>query len=277
MKKSAGRILLLIAVVSVALSGCNGVPDGVIEPERMAHLLADIHVGESVVESNSSAFPTDSAKRVFRQSIYERNGVTPAEVDSSLRWYGYNMDKYVEVYDRVIEILENRMATVQQRAGSTAAATAAVNGYVAMEGDSVDVWYDVRFRPFAATLPGDVVRFVFRNDPNWELGDVYTFKTKLIGNSKQASFTVAVDYDDGTVETASAGLIGDGWHEVKFALDTARTPREIYGTLQYVAAKNEVAFVDSISFIRTRWKPDKAPARQIMKLLQRKRHSDRFD
>lgn len=267
--------LLLIMVASMV--ACKGVPDGVIEQERMARLLADIHIGEGVIESNPSAFPTDSAKRAFRQAIYARNGFTTAEVDSSLRWYGYNMDKYIEVYDRVIEILNADLAAVEQRAGSTAAASLRAGGSVAMEGDSVDVWYDVRFRPFSRNLPADIIPFVLRSEPNWERGDAYTFRSKLSGNSRQARFVVAVDYDDGTVETTSSNLIGDGWHEVKFAVDSARNAREIYGSLQYVGAKGEVAFIDSISLVRTRWKPDKAPLRQVMKPLQGKKTSNRFD
>lgn len=248
------RILPWLTVGLLMLTACTGVPENIIQPEQMSRLLADIHIGESVVENNQSKFPTDSAKRAFKQAIYAKNGVTSAEVDSSLRWYGYHMDKYVEVYDRTIEMLDDEIAVAQKRAGSTATATNSSSS-IAMEGDSVDVWYDVRFRPFASNLPSDIIPFVLRTEPNWERGDVYTFRSKFTGNSRQAHFNVAVEYSDGSIETSSANLIGDGWHEVKFALDSTRQAREIYGTLQYAGPRGETSFVDSISLIRTRWKP----------------------
>lgn len=267
--KLISRILPYLTVGLLLLTACTGVPDDVIQPEQMARLLADIHIGESVVEGNPSKFPTDSSKRAFKQAIYASNGVTPAEVDSSLKWYGYHMDKYVEVYDRTIEMLNEDIETVQKRAGSTATAVNSSNA-VAMEGDSVDVWYDVRFRPFSSNLPSDIMPFVLRTEPNWERGDVYTFRSKFTGNSRQAHFNVAVEYDDGSVETSSANLIGDGWHEVKFALDSARQAREIYGTLQYTGPRGETSFVDSISLTRTRWKPSNASLRTGTKNFLRK-------
>lgn len=267
----------MAVVVSAVLSACTGVPDDVIPQEDMALLLADVHTGEAVVEASPSTFTGDSVKRAFKQSIFASHGVTSDQVDHSLRWYGNHMDKYVEVYDRVIEILDTRMEAAQQQAGVAGGQQNAYGQMLALEGDSVDVWNQVRFRPFGYGIPSDRIAFVLNYDPNWERGDVYTLRSKLIGNSRQGNLTVAVDYSDGTSEHFSQAMIGEGWHDISFALDSARSAREIYGAISYDAAPKEKAYIDSITLMRTRWNQSRKPLRSAMKQMRGKNYSKAFD
>lgn len=257
-------VTLLLSVVA-----CKGTPDGVLSTDEMAALLADIHTGEAVVETNTSTFSTDSAKYRLKLAIYARHGVTPEQVDSSLRWYGYHMDKYVEVYDRVAEILQARMLLAEEKAGD---AGQSEQSTLAMEGDSVDVWTGVRARRFSDEMPSDVVTFSFSSDPNWERGDIYTFRGKMLQNDSRAILALAMDYSDGSVDYLTKPLIGDGWHEVRIAADSAKILREVYGSLLYVPTSGHVTYIDSVSFTRTRWKPDKMWVREDMMSLSRKRY-----
>lgn len=255
-------------ILTLLVVACNDVPSDIIQPEPMAALLADMHKAECVVEANSGAFPTDSTKRALRQSVFARHGVTSEQVDSSMKWYGYHMEKYVEVYDRTLEMLNNELAKAEQIAGSSLAG--ASSGSMAMEGDSVDVWMGVRTRRFAPNLPGDVITFTLSGDPNWENGDVYRMKAKLLSNHHNARFTMAVNYTDGTVDYMSTPFIGDGWHEMRFALDSAKVARDISGVLHYPVRKADVAFIDSISLTRTRWNPTARQARESVMSLGKK-------
>ncbi|MDE6458729.1 MAG: DUF4296 domain-containing protein, partial [Muribaculum sp.] len=91
------RLLLLpVAYIGAALLflSCDRTPDYVISPDDMASLLVDIHKGEGVVDLNSSAYRGDSARKVLKQSRYMRHGVTAEQVDTSLEWYGHNIEKY---------------------------------------------------------------------------------------------------------------------------------------------------------------------------------------
>lgn len=93
------RNLVLILLSLLIFAGCDSTPDYVIPPKKMAELMADIHTGEAVVESNNRSFPNDSVKKTFMQSIYLKHGVTSQEVDTSLYWYGHNLNKYMDVYN----------------------------------------------------------------------------------------------------------------------------------------------------------------------------------
>lgn len=270
-------IVISLALFCCALVACTRVPDDVLDKEKMAALMVDVHIGEAVVDANASKYPDDSLKRVLKQSIYAKHGVTTEQVDHSFRWYGSHMDKYIEVYDRVIEIINADMEDARQRAGVEGVNNDKAVTYLAFEGDSVDVWNDVRFRLFASNISSEYMPFIMKSDNNWERGDVYTFRYKLLGTVRAATFTVAVDYSDGSKEFLVKSAVGDGWHEAAFALDSARTAREVYGSLSYVAQGPERVFVDSISMVRTRWQQWRKPVRQSMKNFREKRRSSTFD
>ena len=60
MKRNNLRWLPLLAAVGIAVTACDSTPDYVIPPKKMAQLMADVHVGEAVVENNSREYGNDS-------------------------------------------------------------------------------------------------------------------------------------------------------------------------------------------------------------------------
>ena len=244
--------VIMGAIAAILLfSACSNRPDEVLSPEDMAQLLADMHVGESVVENNYRHYNSDSARNVLLQSIYAKHGVTSAQVDSSMMWYGRNMDKYIEVYDRVMEILDGRIAQAQDVAG---ASSVDISGQsFAFEGDSVDVWPDIRYRRLGANMPNNFISFSLPSDRNWEKGDAYELKLKLISAQGRAKALIMAEYHDGKREYITSSMNGEGWNSVKFVSDSARMPYNVSGFIYYEPVGKEVAYVDSISLARTRW------------------------
>lgn len=259
----------IAAMVALAmLTGCSQRPKGVLGPEDMARLLVDIHIGESVVENNFRHYDSDSARSVLRQSIYAKHGITSQEADSSFMWYGRHMDEYIEVYDRVNEILNSKIAEAQEMAG---ASTADLSGQTfSFEGDSVDVWSDVRYRRLSSTMPSNFISFNIPSDRNWEKGDAYELRAKIIGASGMPEAVITAEYHDGTREYVTSGLSADGWGSIKLVLDSARMPFNISGHIYYEPRDGEVAFIDSLSLTRTRWGAHQRQARSNVKSFKSK-------
>lgn len=245
--KKLSRLLLLPAVA--ALGGCHGVPSDVIAPEEMAQLMADVHTGEAVVDMNRRDYPTDSTKQAFKQSVYARHGVTSAQVDSSMAWYGRNITKYMEVYDRTIEILEHRLTEMGNRVAAEAA--------MSVSGDSVDVWPYPRLMAVNALSPTNIIAFNFHSDDNWEVGDIYTLRVKFVNGGTRGEWQLAVEYDDGGVETVYAGFSGDGWRELTLRADSTRTLTNVGGYLRADFPVNGTVVMDSIALVRKRLDPNR--------------------
>lgn len=228
----------------VGATGCNSTPDHVIPPEEMARLLADLYTAESIVEINRTKFATDSMKKVMKQSVYARHGVTAEKVDTSFVWYGHHIEDYIKVHDRVVEILEKDIAEA-----------AASNAAFGVEGDSVDTWQWSRHYELTGLSPRRVISFNLPKDANWQKGDIYAWSIKLINNRSQLKWGMSAEYPDGKVEYCYSDINGEGWNKLQYISDSTQVPVRIAGYLMNVNDKGGNLYIDSISLIRDRLKP----------------------
>lgn len=245
--KSKAIELIVIMVVALMAAACNGTPSGVLKPDKMRRLLVDLHKGDAVVESNRALYNDDSLRRVFKQSVLQKHGVTPEELDSSMMWYGNHLDKYIEIYDGVIADLEEQVADAQKLGIKQTEPARMV-----VDGDSVNIWPGIIGRRFAPAMASDYITFALTSDRNWERGDSYLLRLKSIANNRPVDINIAADYTDGTTEYISRSLSGEGWKDLRLSLDSTKVAVNIYGAIHYAPAPGEVAYIDSISLVRTR-------------------------
>lgn len=244
---SLRALIPVAASLMLGMTACRQVPAEVIPPDRMAELMADVHIGEAVVEDNSRVYSSDSMKMLMKQSVYRRHGVTDEQVDTSMVWYGHHIDKYMEVYDKTISILEDRIAEAEKSGARTKLAVT-----TSADGDSVNIWQGLRTQRFTTDMASDIIRFHHTTDRNWERGDRFTLNAKMADTRSPMTMDIAVEYNDGTTEYSSASFSGDGMHSLEIVLDSVKSGINIYGSLRYSPAPGEVAFLDSISLVRTR-------------------------
>lgn len=241
------------------MCSCSKVPSYVIEPDRMAALMADIHVGESVIELHRAQYPDDSTKMMLKQSVLERHGVTQHDLDTSMEWYGHNITYYMDVYDKTIEILERRMAETGNR-------IAAEN--ISVAGDSVDVWSSAMMLAVNRLSPSRFITFSIQSDENWERGDAYTWRAKFTNSQDESVWGIMADYADGTTEYITADLSGDGWREISFVADSTKDARRVYGYMNISGRPGTSIWADSIMLIRNRLQLDRYRRRfQQLKLV----------
>lgn len=253
--------LISILALAMLLAACSKVPSGVIAPEEMALLMADLNTGEAVIDMNRSSYTGDSARQAFKQSIYMKHGVTSAEVDSSFSWYGRNITVYMDVCDRTIEILEQRLIEI----GSRVAAEAAMS----VAGDSVDVWGGPRFMRIYDRLPSRTLTFDFSRDENWERGDGYFWRVKFFNSHAKARWQMTAEYADGNVEYINRDIEGDGWQELKLMTDSTGDATRIYGALTIENRPGTTVTFDSMEVVRKRLNPATYSQRYMQKTLRR--------
>lgn len=234
----------LIAILCV---GCNSTPDHVIPPEKMARLLADIHLGESVIDANRKEYELDSLKKSLKQSIYLKHQVSAEQVDTSFVWYGHNIEEYIKIYDQVIDLLEEDIAKIKVSADDEI--------QLAVVGDSADAWSGLRQKNITKFTPDKYLSFALNSDDNWEKGDTYEWKLKLINNKSSLNWVIAIDYIDGSSEFSRAQTTTNGWNSIKLISDSSKTATRIYGVAHIDLKIGERVYLDSISLIRTRLNP----------------------
>lgn len=243
MNKCGLYILSLIMGITL-LTGCNSTPDEVLPHEKMAQLLADIHIGESIVDAERTKYYNDSLKKTVKQSILIKHGVTQAQLDTSFAWYGYNIEEYIAVYDRVIEILDNEVKSF----------SSTINDEIdlSFEGDSVDTWQKLRHYRFSTNSPSEFISFNLPKDRHWENGDYYTWRLKLINNASQIKWGIAADYNDGSSEFVNTSISNEGWNEIRLITDSTKTLNRVYGYIHVNPNKDGAIYLDSLSLVRQR-------------------------
>lgn len=245
LERSIFRVIALLLAV-VVVSSCSRLPSNVLDKEEMASLLLDIHMGEGLVDLQRSSFYNDSMRKVLKQSIYAKHGVTAEQVDTSFVWYGNHIEDYIEIYDNVIAQLEEDARRAERSAKQTVVYAA---------GDSIDVWTLSPTYRINSDLPSKFITFKYDKDDNWQAGDNYTLQLKLLnhrdGDAKASTILVA-EYDDGEIEFRNSSAEKAGWIKIRLVTDSTRIPESIYGSITFEPAYGEVIFADSVALVRTR-------------------------
>lgn len=106
------KIILHLALIS-ALFSCipeTKVPEGVLDTETMAKILADIHLTEAKV--NRLTFQDYDSTRVayleLERRIMAKYKVDTTRYKTSYRFYVQNPQMMVKIYDETLNILDER-------------------------------------------------------------------------------------------------------------------------------------------------------------------------
>lgn len=238
------------ACSAILFVACNRAPDNVLQPEPMAELLADLYVADRIVETNNSMFyrqaGNDSVRKVLKQSILRDHGVTQEELDSSYMYYGHHLDDYVDIHDRVLEILTDKM--------SHSDAALAQAGF-SVAGDSVDTWPGAMQLVLSRRSPQQTVTFTLHPDENWQKGDQYLWSVKSLNMRQPGQWVIAADYPGGITETQRGQFQGEGRNQLRLLTDSTRIPDRIYGSITLNPIAGEIIYIDSITLTRKRVDP----------------------
>jgi len=243
-------LIVSVLLVLTTITGCRKTPEEVLPPDEMAALMADVHIGESYIENNHRDFPTDSAKQALKQSILLAHNVSQETFDTSMMWYGRHIDKYLEMYDLTIEILNRR----QIDAGSIMTQQA-----MSIAGDSVDVWSAPTHMVISNRMPSAMLSFTLPADDNSKCGDYYKWRMKFINGDASVRWTLVAEYADSTVDILNLTTNGRGWNEISFSADSTQDLKEIRALMMPSTPLPSDLWIDSISLIRKRHTTDATP------------------
>lgn len=291
-------ILTLLLLIPLFMS-CGKTPSGVMSQNEMANLIVDLQLAEAYIESHSEDFQTDSSKQVIKQSIFKKHGITQQEYDSSMVWYAHNMEDYVKAYDKAVGKLKQRydkldngkgnidspsemMGMNEEMASSPtheatpkSAIPRGVKGLRKLgsdaKGDTADMWQGKRSYMLAQGVQQGFITFDFPHEANQKSGDRYQLAYKLYSGGNKFKVCLNVDYIDGSTAQMSRGSSSDGWVTINLQSDSSRQVRRIYGYIRYDVTPGHIAYVDSLSLIRTRMDRRYYGSIHAQRLLERKK------
>lgn len=239
--------LPLIFLSTLLFASCSRTPDNVLSKGDMADLLVDLQLATAVANQNPEKYPTDSMKQLLKQSVFEKHHITEAEFDTSLMWYGHNLDTYTEVYDDVIAQLQKReQKAVEESRKAGEQATLA--------GDSVDIWTLPHRQIFNKRQIGQYAMLAFSipADDNTKAGDRYEWNMRLYNGSEAAEAVLGVDYAGGGSEYQVRTVPMDERTRIILQSDSTKKVIRVFGHMVYNLKRDNTLFADSLSLYRTR-------------------------
>lgn len=250
------------AVILLVLA-CDRTPRGVLSARQMEDLLVDIHKSEALIENGTMVkFNTPDKKEALRESIFRKHHTDKAQFDTSLMWYGRNLDKYIRIYDNVIARLREQEAKVS---GGTAEETKPTATVTSRPGDSVDVWQLEKSFIFEPRIGRQVFTFDLKADENFLEQDIFVLKLRfgMLPERNVVDYpkvVLALKQSDDSLRYAEMDIRHDGTTTLMLSSDKGTRATRIFGSIMVPASLGNTAlYADSMSLMRIRYRDGVLP------------------
>lgn len=226
-----------ILLITILFVGCSRRPKDILSEDKMVAVMADIQIAEAYERSgNANEFLQGKNRELLGRGILMQHGVTVEEMDSTLAWYGRNMDEYSKLYKKIDAELNKRQLKYARAAGESE-----------NEGPSADLWpYGRHFVVDDRSMTDGIVV----NLPVTELspGDKIIWKMTTQGATGR-NLTLGVDYSNGTSEISKiTNRSFDKWVEASIQTDSTLTVERIFAIAGFEHTAPRV-FVDSVQLL----------------------------
>ena len=256
MRHISSLLLMSVAVAALfIMCGCSSQPYGVVSQSKMVELMADMHKAEAVIDMNSAQFNNDSLKKAMRQSVLMKHGVTQAQFDTTLVWYGHHAKQYDEMYEDVIALLDEEKQELSDVKGPVMREGMVMAKRYPSAGDSADVWS--KRRVWVVSNEGcsdNTIFFDFKTQSDNQNGDRYNLSFKFTNSSNnRLEVFLGADYYDGTLSYVYRESGTEGINRYTLQGDSTKKVRRVFGYIKAVPMGSEVCFIDSLQLLRTRF------------------------
>lgn len=233
-KAIAGGIIILSGLIA---SGCSGKKE-VLSEKEMVNLIVDLKLAEAYANNNMGGPDISQKREELAKSVLAAHNVTQEQLDSTLGWYGKNLDKYAELYEKVDKrmlakrkkLMKDDAARVEELSGDNLWPYAK-NGIISPLGNN-DGWV------------------ISINDPGINQGERIMWTVHMKDQSIPLSGVLGVEYEDGTSEANSTFFTNRQKIELTLQVDTGRIVKRLYGSMRLKTNEIQPVFADSISILK---------------------------
>jgi hypothetical protein len=228
------------------IASCSKAPGGILPEKKMKDVMIDVQLAEQMMVSNYAVYPDSTHKAALLASVFRKHRITQAVYDSSLVWYGKNLNIMLQVLDLAIKDVDVRISKL----GNLQLQAEAVRT------DSVNIWKQgprFTFNPQAAF--NATVFNIIPETGAYVSGSSFVFNLKIWGIDPRLerlpAIKIAAELSDTTFILRQT-IPSDGFHS--FTLKTLPTKpiRRVYGYLRIdkTQAPYYKIYVDSLSLVR---------------------------
>jgi hypothetical protein len=213
-------------LIFLFIAACSRVPKGIIPERKMQQVLTDMHIADAIINSDPSTFRDDEAKKALFQSVFDKHRVTEAKYDSSLIWYGKNLDVYMQVYTMALADVKRRIEIIGPIESEK---TYSPNK------DSVDIWTIDRYVEFSPASLSNLVVFNFQEREEYSSGSVFVLGMNVWGLASGRIPPIEVhlraEQSDTTLIVQNS-IRTDGYHELILRSVPTKRVKQVHGYIR---------------------------------------------
>ena len=231
-------------ITLVLLMSCSKVPDEILSEKEMQRVMTDMLMAESLIGIDYNTYKNDTIKAALYASVFKKHGIDKAMYDSSLVWYGKNLDIYMKVYERVLADVNKQIVALGD---------VQVDATPASNRDSVNIWPRRAFLTFSPTAAFNGQTFDIHPSINFPSGSRFVFGMRFWGLTKGQKTLVRLAAEQGdTTIVIDRTFEKDGYHEIALSSVSTKRVKRVYGYIRLNSADSAYykVYVDSLSLMR---------------------------
>lgn len=195
------KISLLAITCVVLLSACSGKHNADILPlDKLERVLYDYHLAQVMVNDMPSS--ERYQKDLYFEYVYNKHGVTKAQLDSSLVYYARYPEGLSVIYANLSDKLKGELSRIDNTDTGWVKREA-----VSVCGDSADLWYDARILELTSSPLSNRYSFTIPTDTNFQQGDTIVWEGNVIFLNQSIDSLKHYLYMNLTVEYMNDSLV----------------------------------------------------------------------
>jgi len=239
---------LLIFVVIATMISCSNTPKGLLSEKKMAAVIIDMQNAEEMINNEPTVFSAKEDREQLYASIFRKHGVTEADYDSSLVWYGQHLTEYMRVQKMALTEIQARIEAM----GNVTPVAVDSNS------DSIDIWIYRRYYELSPKLLSNLVIFDIKPLAAYSSGSSFVFGMNVWGVQPQMTENVEVHIcavSDDSTYMASRTIKEDGYYETSLKTSPAKRTQHIYGYIRIDGKEKayNTIYIDSFSLMKYRY------------------------
>lgn len=227
---SCVRFALVLGFLVLILSGCSDRPKHVLDEDKMVDVLTDIQLAEAY-HNTMPPGPGNPDRNSLIEAVIKKHGITRQELDSTIAYYGRNIDDYYALYEKV----ENRL---RKENGKEKAV---------IENALDDIWPYSKFTAFMPNQGSDGISFSIPAE-DLESGNSLEWSLRLT-SADGVEALLGVEYSDGTTSYFKKSAAGNVSLKINLQIDTAKVAERLFGSVT-VPQRSRPVWADSIRLVK---------------------------
>jgi len=217
-------------------ASCSRVPKYVLSEKEMRATLYDMQLAEAMVETNYENYRNSDERAALYSSVFAKHGITQAQYDTSLIWYGKNLDLYMQIYKLVLKDVNVAIANLGDIKPNPLSGEASAR-------DSIDVWIYPRSCTFGTHR--NLLSFDIAPKAPYSSGSSYVLGINVWGVDANPQYRPRISLNavqQDTIVTVSQEITSDGYYEILMRTTATKQVKRVYGYVLLDTVINSVYF-----------------------------------